>query len=227
VDALDVASGEVVWRFGDGARFCLKPALCRDVAVAVSGEPRGGGGTAYGLELWTGKLLWQRELPAAPSSDPLDAGDVAIVPYGRSRQARLLALSPRSGESAFDQPDPGLDNGGQALCLDRALIVNTPAGRVLALDLATGETVWQRPLSNPLTDDVPRQLEPIVRQGALFVPSAQVHVLRPSDGSPLSEIGCDLVPDSLRVDERGCFYVAEESGHLAAYAPAPHLRLVK
>ncbi|MFI5309156.1 MAG: PQQ-binding-like beta-propeller repeat protein [Polyangiales bacterium] len=227
VDALDVATGEVVWRFGDGARFCLRPALCREVAVAVSGEPRGGAGTAYGIELFSGKLLWQRELAAAPSSDPIEAGEVVVLPYGRSRQARLLALEPRTGEPVFDQPDPGLDNGGQALCLDRALIVNTPAGRVHSLDLASGETVWQRALSNPLTDDVPRQLEPVVRQGALFVPSAQVHVLRPLDGSPLSEIGCDLVPDCLRVDERGCFYVAEESGHLSAYAPAPHLRLVR
>jgi hypothetical protein len=31
----------------------------------------------------------------------------------------------------------------------------------------------------------------------------------------------------MRVDERGWVYVAEESGHLAAFAPAPQLRLVK
>jgi hypothetical protein len=34
------------------------------------------------------------------------------------------------------------------------------------------------------------------------------------------------VPDLVRVDERGWVYVAEESGHLAAYAPAPQLTLV-
>ena len=67
----------------------------------------------------------------------------------------------------------------------------------------------------------------MLRQGALFVPSAQVHVLRPQDGTPLCQIGCDLVPDWLRVDERGWVYVAEESGHIAAYAAAPHLALVK
>ena len=41
VDALDLASGEVVWRFGDGVRFCLRPTVCREVVVAVAGEPRG------------------------------------------------------------------------------------------------------------------------------------------------------------------------------------------
>jgi hypothetical protein len=40
-------------------------------------------------------------------------------------------------------------------------------------------------------------------------------------------VGCDLVPDWLRVDERGFLYVAEESGHICAYAAAPHLSLVK
>jgi outer membrane protein assembly factor BamB len=227
VDALDVASGELAWRFGDGTRFCLRPAICREVVIAVAGEPRGGGGAAYGIELYSGRLLWQRELPAAPTVAPVDAGTVAVVPYGRSRQARLLALDPKSGVQRWNQPDPGLDNGGQALCLDDALVVNAPSGRTLALELANGHTRWQRQLSNPLTDDVPRQLEPLLRQGALFVPSAQAHVLRTQDGTQLSQIGCDLVPDCLRVDERGWIYVAEESGHLAAFAAAPHLSLVK
>ena len=37
-----------------------------------------------------------------------------------------------------------------------------------------------------LTDEVPRQLAPVLRHGALFVPSAQVHILRPSDGNTLA-----------------------------------------
>ena len=65
-------------------------------------------------------------------------------------------------------------------------------------------------------------------EAELVVPSAQVHILRPSDGATLTtETGCDLVPDLLRVDERAWFYVAEESGHLRAYASAPQLSLVK
>jgi outer membrane protein assembly factor BamB len=227
LDALDLASGEVVWRFSDAVRFCLRPTVCRETAVAVAGSPTGGAGAVYGLELYSGKLAWQRELPAAPSSDPVHAGQVVIAPYGRSQKARLVALDPRTGAPRWTQPDPGLDNGAQALSLDHTLIVNAPSGRAVALDLGSGEACWTRALSNPLTDDVPRQLEPALRQGALFVPSAQVHVLRPQDGAPLCQVSCDLVPDWLRVDERGWLYVAEESGHLCAYAAAPHLSLVR
>jgi hypothetical protein len=79
-----------------------------------------------------------------------------------------------------------------------------------------------------LTDDVARHLDVVLRHGALFTPASRVHVLRPQDGESLMpEMACDLVPDLLRVDERGWFYVGEESGHLRAYGPAPRLSLVK
>ena len=227
LDAIDLASGEVVWRFGEGARFCAKSLVWRDVVVAVTSSPNNGPAMVHGIGLYSGKPLWRRELPMAVHGDPVDAGELVVVPCGRSQRARLSALDPRDGSVRWSAADPGLDNGARAIGLDGTLAINAPSGRAVALGLATGEPIWTRALANPLTDDVPRQLEPVLRQGALFVPSAQVHVLRPQDGTPLCQIGCDLVPDWLRVDERGWVYVAEESGHIAAYAAAPHLALVK
>lgn len=227
LDALDLTSGEVVWRFSAGARFSAKSLVWRDVVVAITGSPNNGPAIAHGLELYSGRPLWKRELPAASSGDPVDAGELVVVACGRSQKARLHALEPRSGALRWSAPDPGLDHGGQALGLDDMLVINAASGRTVALDLASGEALWSRALANPLTDDVPRQLEPALRQGALFVPSAQVHVLRLKDGAPLCQVGCDLVPDWMRIDERGWLYVAEESGHICAYAAAPHLSLVK
>lgn len=228
IEALDVASGEVVWRYSGRGRFCLTPCVWGEVAIAVAGEPGGGSGAVHGIELYTGKPLWESELNSAPSADPLAMKHGVIVPTGRSRDARLDAFDPETGFVSWTCHDPGLDNGGRTLEVDDTLILNTPAGRVVALDQATGQARWSRVLANPLTDDVPRQLEPVLRHGALFIPSAQVHILRPSDGAALTtETGCDLVPDLLRVDERAWFYVAEESGHLRAYASAPQLTLVR
>jgi hypothetical protein len=68
----------------------------------------------------------------------------------------------------------------------------------------------------------------VLRSGALFVPQATVHVVRPSDGKPIgAPLPSDLVPDALMVDERGWIYVGEESGHIAALAPEARLTLVK
>lgn len=228
IEALDVASGEVVWRFADRGRFSLTPTIWGELAIAVSGEPGGGSGVLHAIELFSGRAVWRCELSHAPSADPIATRNVLLVPTGRSRDARLDAFDPEQGLPRWSCHDPGLDNGGRALEVDDTLIVNTPAGRVTAIEFANGRTRWSRVLANPHTDDVPRQLEPVLRHGALFLPSAQVHILRPSDGAALTtETGCDLVPDLLRVDERAWFYVAEESGHLRAYASAPQLTLVK
>jgi hypothetical protein len=54
-----------------------------------------------------------------------------------------------------------------------------------------------------------------------------VHVVRPRDGEIIGSVPSDLIPDLLRVDERCSVYVAEESGHLAAFSAAPRLMRVK
>jgi len=59
------------------------------------------------------------------------------------------------------------------------------------------------------------------------VPQHQVHVVRPRDGEVIGTIPSDLIPDLLRVDEHCNVYVAEESGHVAAFGVAPRLTLVK
>lgn len=229
VDALDLASGEVVWRHWADARFCLSPAVVGQVAVAAAGEPNGGAGELYGIELFTGRRLWQVGLPGAPSAAPLVAERTVVVPYTQpgGRSGRLLALDPEQGKVRFHCKDPGLDQGARAVAVDGQLLVNSPVGKVHSLDLHSGRPLWSQILSNPATDDVPRCLSPVLAQGMLFVPAAQVHVLRPQDGVNLTKsMACDLVPDYLHVDERGHLYVAEESGHLRSYSTGPHLTLV-
>ena len=75
--------------------------------------------------------------------------------------------------------------------------------------------------------DRPRRLEPVLRSGALFVPQTEVHVVRPQDGTLLGQLPGDIIPDLLRVDERCDVYIAEESGHMAAYSAAARLSLVR
>ena len=232
VHALDVASGDVVWRFSEPARFSLTPAVARDVALALSGDPGAGAGTLFGLDLYSGRELWRRDLGAAPLAAPIGLDGVACIPLaGATRSAAtatLAGVDPRDGSLRWMTADPGLGRGATALAVDRSLVINAPGGRVTALDLDSGAVRWARELANAATDDVPRRLEPVLRNGGLFVPAAQVHVLKPSDGASLGPaVECDLIPDVLRVDERGWLYVAEESGHLRAFAPSPVLSLVR
>lgn len=228
VCALDVASGELLWRFArPDARFRLAPAVDGDVVVAASGEPGQGAGALYGIDLFSGRARWDRELDAAPSCAPLPGAGVTTIAIGGPRRATLAAFTADDGALRWMIPDPGAALGGACMSVDRTLIVNAPGG-VSAVGIDDGQTRWHRRLAHPVADDVPRRLEAVLRGGALFVPSAEVHVLRPQDGKSIGQaLPCELVPDWMRVDERGWVYVAEESGHLRALAPRPHLSLVR
>ncbi|MBN8615944.1 MAG: PQQ-binding-like beta-propeller repeat protein [Deltaproteobacteria bacterium] len=227
VDAIDVVSGEVVWRHSAAAKFCLTPTTFGSLAIAVSGEPGRGDATLIGLDLLSGELVHKQALGGPVATAPQVLDQHLVIALTGARRGVLASHDPRSGELRWAIPDPGMGTGGGLVSTDRAIFVNAPNGKLVALDPHTGDTLFSRMLSNPVTDDVPRRLTPLVRGGALFVPSAAVHVLRPNDGSAIgAPPPCELVPDSLHVDERGWMYVAEESGHLVALAPVQALRLV-
>lgn len=228
LDAVDTASGEVVWRYSDQLRFCTLPAVSRDSVVALSGDLGGQSARLHCVDLFSGRKLWQRDVDASPVSAPVAAGEHVLLAVGSRSRAQLSAFRLHDGEQRWCTRDPGLAAGSSILALDQAVIFNGASGRVTAIANHSGEPIWTQQISNPLTDDVARHLDVVLRHGALFVPAARVHVLRPNDGESLMpESACDLVPDFLRVDERGWFYVGEESGHVRAYGPAPRLSLVK
>jgi hypothetical protein len=115
------------------------------------------------------------------------------------------------------------------LAVDDAFVGNAPNGELVAIDALSGDLRWRQVLGpSPLEADVPRRLEPVLRCGALFVPHADVVVVRPRDGAVLGAISpTEAIPDLLRVDEHCDVYVAEESGHIIAFGALPRLSLVK
>lgn len=228
VHAVDVATGEDAWCFTADTRFAATPTIVRDAVVALSNGGSDGPGAAYGIDLFSGRLRFRRPLAGAPSAVPLAASSLAFVATNSVEGAFVEALDVATGELRFRIADPGLGQGGAGMGLDDRLVVNAPGGKLCSIGLEDGQVTWSHRLADESADDVPRRLEPVLRAGALFVPAASVHVVRPADGALLAaSLPCDLVPDLLRVDERGWVYVAEESGHVAAYAPVAHLTLIR
>ncbi len=228
VHALDLATGDELWRSARDTRFPYAPTAIGDVALAVSTGGVDGAGALYGIDLFSGEERYRAPLGGAPLAGVFAAGGRAMVAASSPGGAALTGYDAATGAAGFQVTDPGIGAGGGLLHVDDAIVVNAPNGRLTSLDVVTGKERWAIGVADPLADDVPRRLAPLLRGGALFVPSASVHIVRPHDGTRLGVgLPCDLVPDALRVDERGWVYVAEESGHVAAYAPVPHLSLVR
>jgi outer membrane protein assembly factor BamB len=140
-----------------------------------------------------------------------------------------MALSRETGKTLWEQ-GPGLVCPTTAwLVVDDTVVANSAAGTFLCIDATTGQLRYNHVFARHVDADQPRRLEPVLRNGALFVPQHQVHVVRPRDGELIGTVPSDLIPDLLRVDERSDVYVyiAEESGHLAAFGAAPKLTLVE
>lgn len=227
--AIDVATGDVVWRVRDRLPFSTQAALDRDSLFTLSGEVDRPGGRLHHLDPYAGTSHWVRELPASasPSGTVLLARDIVAVVTRDRRGQGVLAFDRASGDLRWELP-PGFASTSCAwLVVDDLLVANDREGVLSALDVDRGALHFRHTLRTEADVDEPMRLEPILRAGALFVPQSAVHVIRPRDGEPLGTLPCELVPDLLRIDEECAAYVAEESGHLAAFEAGARLTLVK
>jgi len=193
IHALDIATGEDVWRFAERGCFQFKPLVSNETVIAASVRGRREG-ALFAIDLYSGQPRWQRELQGPPTSDPCAAANVALVSTA-GEEATLSAHCLQTGRALWDTKDPGLGIGGAGLTFDDTWIVNAPFGQLSALDVHSGNIRWNTNLADALADEIPRRLEPVLRGGALFVPASSVHVVRPADGQKLSaSLPCDLVP---------------------------------
>jgi outer membrane protein assembly factor BamB len=202
---------------------------------------------------WSTSLA-EATTPCTVEGAPLVAVDSVAVPTRHKRGLSLATFrladgSPVQAEGAMDRIVA--PNGTSWLAVDDVFVGNAATGELVAVDSSTGELRWRHVLGpRPLEADVPRRLEPVLRCGALFVPcsfvaaaggpksvqrsldagdapSAGISIVRPSDGKVLGAITpTEAIPDLLRVDEKCDVYVAEESGHVAAFGALPRLTLV-
>lgn len=226
--ALDVATGQVVWKIRDRLPFSGDISVDADAAFAICGGPIGPA-ILHQIDLWTGELRLRVDLDDRPSSGqpPLLTPHHAVVITRDRRGSGALALDRHTGEKVWEHA-PGLTSATTAwLSIDDALIANSASGTLLCVDSTTGVLRYNHVFSRHVEADHPRRLEPILRNGAVFVPQHKVHVIRPRDGEVIGDVPCDLIVDLLRVDECCSVYVVEESGHVAAFAAAPRLTLVK
>jgi outer membrane protein assembly factor BamB len=229
--ALDVVTGLPIWRVRDRLRFRSAPTLVDDGLYATAGGASGRA-SLLSLDPFAGTRRFEKVLEGGRACTiegaPLVAGKTVAVLVRERHGLVMVGYDRETGEERWRREPAVAPLGTSWLPVDDLFIGNTPSGELVAIGAEDGTLRYRYAVGGPLDSDMPRRLEPVLRSGALYVPHADVHVFRPSDGKKIGTIGpCDLIPDFVRVDERCDVYVAEESGHMAAWGSGPRLALVR
>ncbi len=226
--ALDVATGETIWRASDRLPFTGDVAVDGEDAFAVTAGAQGRG-TLLHYDVCSGELRWQASIDDRPMAGqaPLLTPKVVVIAVRDARGCGARAFDRRTGEEIWHIEPGQLPRQSGWLAIDDGIVVNGADATVTAIEASTGALRYRHVLSRPMDPDIPRQIQPVLRSGALFVPQQQVMVMRPRDGQVLGTVPTDLLPDWVRVDDQSAVYVAEESGHVACFSAAPMLVRVK
>ncbi len=183
VVALDAATGEQLWTYNGGTPFRAAPSAVGGRIFAISFDNQ-----VVALAQATGEVLWthsgiQETAGILGSPSPAISGDTLVVPYS---SGELFALRVENGQEVWNDTltrvlsNTALANisdiaGRPVIDRDRVFAVSH-AGRMVAIDIRTGERVWTRSLSSVQT--------PWVAGDFIFVvtTSAEVLALSRRDG---------------------------------------------
>jgi outer membrane protein assembly factor BamB len=146
VSALDAATGKEKWRTDTKLELSAGPGAGAGMVVVGTGD-----GDLVALDAATGKKRWKVRIAGEILAPPLVEGDHVIV---RSVDGRLRSLSAADGKEEWLVEDlvPRLTLRGTATPVAAgadAVVCGFDTGKLMAVTLGKGETLWQTQLSTP------------------------------------------------------------------------------
>lgn len=147
--ALDPATGEIIWQQDLGSTSSGAPTVYGDLVYLVGGDD-----TGWALEADTGRIRWQTSqssdlnnvlgAPAPALNDKFAVfayGDGALHGVFRNGGLRMWTAFV-SGQRRSDALAKVNDITADPVIAGNKLFVGSHAGRILALDVTTGERLW-------------------------------------------------------------------------------------
>ncbi len=227
LNAVDLETGALVWRFSERTRFSVPPAKIDDTLLAVGGRPGRPDGSLFALDAFSGERRWSVGVGGGALTAPVIADRVVLLPIRSGRRDELVAIDGDSGEELWRRDSADLATQYALMALEKTFVVNAAGGVIRAIAPRTGVDVWTNVLGPTCSDDVPFNLRIVMKGGALFVPADTVYVVHPEDGHLIHSLGGEPpVPDLLQVDSSCAVFVAEDSGHIAMFDLLSRLSVV-
>jgi outer membrane protein assembly factor BamB len=165
VYALDAETGKVRWSVETGARLIAGPSVVGDLVLFGTLDAE-----TIALKRGDGSPAWKARLSSEVLAPPVGEGGVVIV---RCVDGKIFGLSAETGirRWSFDRAVPPLTLRGLSTPLLHrgTAIVGLDNGRVAALNIDTGDVLWEEVVSAP---EGRSELERIVDVDAELLPTA-------------------------------------------------------
>ena len=227
VHCIDVDSGELLWRYCGRHKFMDAPVTSGGAAAVWGREWGERMGRLVLFDSLTGDELWSAQCEGRLAASPVFSGGVLCGAFYIGHDLLVKAWKIDGGERVWERDLGAIASFFSWMPIDDRIVMNMAGGMVICLKAEDGTVVWSKSMGSS-SEDVPMNLEPILRGGGLFVPADTTYVFSPSDGTLLHRLEeHSPVPDFLRVDERYSIYVGEVSGYVSAYGVSGHLGVIE
>lgn len=145
VVAFSADRGKRLWRTDTKAKVSAGPAASEEIVLVGTAD-----GEVIALDAGSGKQQWRKQLTSEVLAAPLITADVAIV---RTVDGGLHELALADGATRWTYTDtmPKLSLRGNAppVLAGEAIIAGFDNGKVVAVDLHTGDVLWDTLVSAP------------------------------------------------------------------------------
>ena len=164
MQALDAASGKVVWRSGYPVAFTMHSAAARHnqgpKSTPVFSNGRlfsiGMTGVVTAWDAASGKQLWQKPgsepvpMYTTHSFSPIADGNLVIFHVGGHMKGALTAFDAATGNVrwSWDGDGPGYGSPMIVQLGGSKQLVTITQGKVIGIDVATGALLWERPFAS-------------------------------------------------------------------------------
>lgn len=161
IRCLDAATGKEIWLDKYAAQPAIQPAggphagpRCSPTVADDKVVTLGARGTLSCYEAASGKKLWQKdEFRAWPrffvSSSPIIVGGLCIAQLGGGKNGALVAYDLATGDEKWKwtSGSPGYASPVLMTVGDAKLVVALTEGKVVAVNVADGKPVWEKPFA--------------------------------------------------------------------------------
>ena len=211
--ALNLQDGKLAWKFSTGAsnEKCdmIKSPVADDRHLYLAGLD----GIVYSLEAASGRIVWKRKLPAAPSTG-LALQDRTL--FVGANNNRIYRLNAETGTTVAELPVPALPFGRITLTADALLMFldnrAERTGYVVSVDPDLKKVQWQQSSAN-WRSERPHAWRQLVVSGNC---RGEVAAFRVSDGAPQWQLNLKGCVSSIGSSAQRMF-VGVQEGTLYAY----------